>query len=69
MNKVMTSTLRFVARLVNEERGDQNISNLGLIVVSVAIIGILMAKLAGSNGAFAMILDSVVDKIKAALGV
>lgn len=53
-------------RLLREERGDQNISNLGLIVVSVAIIGILLT---GMKQFFPEVLEAVFAKIKGALEV
>jgi len=34
---------RFVSRFWSEERGDQNVSMLGLMVVAVAVIGLLLA--------------------------
>lgn len=51
-------------RLLWEERGDQNISNLGLIVVAVAVIGILLT---GMKQFFPEVLAAVFIKIKSAL--
>jgi len=51
-------------RLVHEERGDQNVGSLGLIVVAVAIIGILTTYLVpGVEG----IVKEVVCQLKTAL--
>lgn len=57
---------RAALRFVHEQRGDQNVGNLGLIVVAVAIIGVLMTKFVPGVES---IVDGVIDKLKSALGV
>lgn len=57
---------RVARRLLTEQRGDQNVGNLGLIVVAVAIIGILIAKFVP---AVEEIVDAVILKMKCALNI
>lgn len=56
---------RQVRVLLGNERGDQNISGLGLIVVTLLIIGV-MVKLFGA--AMPDIINGVIGKIKGTLG-
>lgn len=66
MERFMNGVRATWGRLLREERGDQNISNLGLIVVSVAIIGILLT---GMKQFFPEVLEAVFTKIKGVLEV
>lgn len=63
ISMVLSALLR---RFIGEERGDQNVGNLGLIVVAVAIIGILMSKFVPAVGE---IVDGVILKLKCSLGI